>query len=103
MSKPQLAGVELELTRPLTPPIKRVSDNGNPKSFLVIGMQPELVSPPGDWNEFDPGVLPLDSYFFPVSDTGFTVNLIVNLDRPVVDIEPKGQLNGTVLCLKHAI
>ncbi|MGJ8635088.1 MAG: hypothetical protein ACSHX7_14325 [Luteolibacter sp.] len=53
-------------------------------------MNSQLVSAASDWDEgnSDPAFLCTD--LFPVGDADFPMNLIIDLYRAVIDIEPEG-------------
>lgn len=90
----QLAGVELKLPWARAMAVKGIADDGDTEAFFMESVEAELVGSASNGHKINPCIISLEADFFPMGGAHFTVDLIVNLDRAVIDVQSKRQFDG---------
>ena len=103
MGKGELAGVKFELSGACACSVKGITDNRDAESFFVVGMEAELVGAASDGHEVDPGKPVLNADFLPMCGAHLAVDVIVNLDRTVLHIQPEWKLDGAAVFFQNTI
>lgn len=91
MGKSEITSVKLHFSWLIAISIKRIIYDRDAKALLVRRVHSELVRATCDGVKSDAGETILDPNFVPMGDPYFPMNVVVDLVRTILDIEPEGE------------
>ena len=97
MGETQEAGVEFDLSGLSSRSIKAVSKDWNSEAMFGGGMNSKLMRSPRDGKESNPGFPVFDLNFFPMGESDFPMNRVVDLVWAMIDIESEGEFNDPLV------
>ena len=103
MLKTQFRRVESELTGARSMAVERVTDDRDPQTKRMRCMNAQLVGSPRDGYEMDTSHVRLDAQFFPFRDSDLSVDRVVNLVWPIIDVDAKGEFDRAALCREDPV
>ena len=97
MGESQEAGVEFELSGRGAGSVEAIPDDGDSKAVFGGGMNSKLMRSPRNGKESDSSFPVYDLDFFPMGESHFSMNRIVDLMRAMIDIESEWEFNDPLI------
>lgn len=103
MEESKITGVKLQLTRPRSMTVERVANDWNSQTPRMRRVNSELMGTSGQGLEEHAGKTVLNADLFPSSNSDFSVDGVVDLHGPIVDIKTKGEFKSPALSIQFPL
>lgn len=103
MEESKITGVKLQLARPRSMAVERIANDWNSQTPGMRRVNSELMGTSGQGLEEHPGKAVLNADLFPSGNADFSVDGVVDLHGPIVDIKTKGEFKRPAFAFQFSL